>query len=265
MKSRTFATFAECADHLQLRGYTHLSWEGEDTRLDDHHERTSGGPSWRWRYRDGGAYVWAISGLGKKYPFGRPVRLEAPTEGEYTTVQECVRRLRLQGYTHAAGVDDAGVEVGRPIPLGSWLGIKDSDPVRYRLEGADMRCRDNPSCVMAHAVRITSAWEWLVHDTWLEPTPAGEDRPFGFLEARGYSVRDYCAICGASLVGAAEADHAASFDNERRVVHVLEQACVARVGGMVAVRGAAELTAMPRPVPPARLPTSWDRLLADAM
>jgi len=215
MKSRTFATFAECADHLQLRGYTHLSWDGKDTRLDDHHARTSFAPSWRWRYRDGGAFVWAISDQGRKHPFGRPIRLDAPSDGEYTTILECVRRLRVAGYTHAVGVDDAGVETGRPRPLSGLASIKDSDPFRYRLDDADVRCRDNRSCVMACGVRITTAWAWLLHDAWPEPTPAGHDRPYGFMGARGHTVRDWCALCGASLVGASVADfHAAVFDND---------------------------------------------------
>jgi len=262
MKSRTFAAFAECADHLQLRGYTHLSWDGKDTRLDDHHARTSFAPSWRWRYRDGGAFVWAISDQGRKHPFGRPIRLDAPSDGEYTTILECVRRLRVAGYTHAVGVDDVGVETGCPRPLSGLTSIKDSDPCRYRLDGADVRCRDNRSCVMARGVRITTAWAWLLHDAWPDPSPAGQDRAFVFLATRGYSVRDYCALCGASVVGATEAEVSAVFDNDRRVVHVLEQACIDRLGVAAPLPTAAELSAMPRPVPPARPRTAWTRIMS---
>jgi hypothetical protein len=115
---------------------------------------------------------------------------------------------------------------------------------------------------MARGVRITTAWAWLLHDAWPDPSPAGQDRAFVFLATRGYSVRDYCALCGASVVGATEAEVSAVFDNDRRVVHVLEQACIDRLGVAAPLPTAAELSAMPRPVPPARPRTAWTRIMS---
>ena len=123
------------------------------------------------------------------------------------------------------------------------------------------RAHPRPARVLARAVHITTAWHWLLHDDWLDSIPAESDRALVSMAAAGYSVRAYCALCGASVRGATEATHDVVVDHDRRIVHVLERVCV-QARGTGVLPSAAELGAAPKPTVPTLPRTAWARILA---
>ena len=180
-------------------------------------------------------------------------------KGVSATLAESMDRMREQGFTHGVWLDADGIEQPGPAPLRVWLGVVESDPVQFRIEGADLlHLGDDKPRVIARAVSIPTRWHWL-RQPWPAMTAPAPDCPWGFLADLGYSVRDYCAICGACLAGAPEDGHSAIFDNGARVVHVVDAPCAARFRAGVTWPTGEELGAAPPPVI-ARRPSVWDRI-----